>query len=105
MNITGYLVFAAVALLGIAAISARNNLALRRWVIRVYCAVIVFLAAAVYLVAPRLAMDQFEASGGTWSSEIAKGVNAMHGVYMALDGLLFIVAVVLVVLASRPPKQ
>ena len=99
----GYML-AAVALLGLVAIFARQRQVLRRWVIYIYCCLMAFLAFAIFVVGPRMARSSLEAAGGIWSAEAAKGANAMHDVYMALSGMLFIIALVLAVLALRPPK-
>ncbi len=77
----------ATALLGAVAIFARQQKTLRRWVIYIYCSLIAFLGFATFMVGPRLAVSQFEAAGGTWSAEAAKGAHAMHDVYMSLGGI------------------
>ena len=105
MSALGYVLFGVVILLGLACVTRPSNGVLRRWTIRLYGVLIALLALGVYFVGPRLAMAQLESTGVKWSQAASSGAHAMHSVHVRLDGLLFIMAIILLVLASRPPKQ
>ena len=105
MSTFGYSTFAIVIGVSLLAVFARNNHAVRKYVIAVFSVFLAILAFGTYLAAPRIALDSIKDRATRTTPDILEGILAMGHVHAILDGLLFIVAITFAILAARPPKN